>query len=181
MSVVAIGSSGTVSRRVKVGLISVGGKNVFADEKLIGQDGIEVKGNPYIHTSIGTNGSITGKGSYTICGDERHGVGKEAPNPSCGGKVLEGEKNLPPVVAPLDIATNNWNCRLAAVIAPNCVNTGEVDTYTKLVGKKVQDKRTSKEPWEASPRNINVNSEGTTLTMGGATTSSARSTCRMAK
>ena len=69
--------------------------------------------------------------------------------------------------APADIATNNSNCRLAAVIAPNCANTGEVDTYTKLVGKNVQDKRTSKEPWEASPRNINVNSEGTTLTMGG--------------
>lgn len=167
MSVVAVGSSGTVSRRVKVGLVSVGGENVFANEKLIGQDGIEIKGNPYIHTSIGTNGDITGKGSYTICGDDRHGIGKEAPTPSCGGKKLEGEKSLPPVVAPADIATNNWNCRLAAVIAPNCPIAGEVDTYTKLSGNKVQDKRTSTEPWEASSRSINVNSEGTTLTMGG--------------
>jgi hypothetical protein len=162
LSVVAVGTSGTVSRRVEVGLFSEGGNNVFADEKLIGQDGIEIKGNPYIHTSIGTNGSITGKGSYTICGDERHGVGKEAPTPSCGGEKLEGEKTLPPVVAPADIATHNWNCRLAA----NCVDKAEVDTYAKLVGKKVQDKRTSKEPWEATPRNINVNGEAT-LTMGG--------------
>jgi hypothetical protein len=163
MSVVAVGSSGTVSRRIKVGLVSVGGENVFATEKLIGQDGIEISGNPYIHTSIGTNGSIVGKGSYTICGDDRHGLGKEAPTPSCGGKKLEGEKNLPPVAAPTDIATNNWNCRLAA----NCTNAAEVDTYTKLAGNKVQNKRTSKEPWESTPRNINVNSEGTTLTMGG--------------
>jgi hypothetical protein len=162
MSVVAVGTSGTVSRRVKVNLVSTGGNNVFADEKLIGQDGIEIKGNPYIHTSIGTNGDITGKGSYTICGDDRHGIGKEAPTPSCGGKKLEGEKNLPPVVAPTDIATNNWNCRLAA----NCTDKAEVDTYVKLVGKKVQDKRTLTEPWEASPKNINVQGE-TTLTMGG--------------
>jgi hypothetical protein len=168
MSIVAVGSSGSVSRRVKVSLVATGGTNVFADEKLIGQDGIDVQGNPYLHTSIGTNGNVIGKGSYTICGDLRHGIGKESPTPSCGGKVLEGEKNLPPVVAPTDIVTNNWNCRLAAVIlAPNCLAAGEVDTYTKLNGKKVEDKRTSKEPWEASPKNLNVNSEGTTLTMGG--------------
>jgi hypothetical protein len=162
MSVVAVGTSGTVSRRVEVGLISESGKEVFANEKVIGQDNIVVSGNPLLETDIGTNGNIEGKGSYTICGDDRHGIGKEAPTPSCGGVKTEGEKSLPPISAPTNIATSNWNCRLAA----NCADTAEVDTYAKLVGKKIQDKRTSKEPWEATPRNININGEAT-LTMGG--------------
>src|SRR5262245_49583325 len=40
-NVVAIGTSGKVSRRVEVGLFSSNGKNVFAEEKMIGQDNIE--------------------------------------------------------------------------------------------------------------------------------------------
>jgi hypothetical protein len=162
MSVVSVGTSGTVSRRVQVGLISESGKKVFADEKVIGQDNIVVNGNPKINSDIGTNGSIEGKGHYTICGNDRHGIGKEAPNPSCGKTKSEGEKSLPPVSAPTDIATSNWNCRLAA----NCANKSEVDTYAKLVGNKVQDKRTSTEPWEASPKTINVKGEAA-LTIGG--------------
>jgi hypothetical protein len=162
MSVVAVGTSGTVSRRVQVGLISESGKKVFADEKVIGEEDIVVNGNPKINTDIGTNGSIEGKGHYTICGNDRHGVGKQAPDPSCGKSKSEGEKSLPAVKAPTDIATSNWNCRLAA----NCANPAEVDTYAKLVGNKVQDKRTSKEPWEASIRKININGEAS-LTMGG--------------
>jgi hypothetical protein len=168
LTVVAVGTSGTVSRRVSVGLIGEGGQNVFADEKLIGQDNIVVKGNAHINTDIGTNGNIEGNGNPTLCGNVRHGIGKTAFPPSCGKSTTEGEKELPPVVAPTDIATNNWDCRLAAtVLAPNCLSKSNVDTYIKVSGKKEQDKRTEKEPWEATPKNLNVKSEGTTLTMGG--------------
>ena len=116
-SVVAVGTSGTVSRRVDVGLTSSNGKNVFADEKFIGQDNIELKGSVNIRTDIGTNGNITmlnenGKNAI-VCGDVRHGIGKEAPTPDCNGTISESEKNLPAITPPSDIATNNSNCRLS--------------------------------------------------------------------
>lgn len=166
LSVVATGTSGIVSRRVKVGLLAYSGKNVFANERLIGQDGIVVGGNPRIETDIGTNGSVEGKGNPTICGDIRKGIGKGAPTPSCGKKVTEGEQKLPPILVPASIATVNSNCRLAG----NCPNkTADLDTYTKESnGKKgVTNARTSKEPWEASPRTVNVATQGATLSMGG--------------
>jgi hypothetical protein len=165
--VIAVGTSGIVSRRVEVGLLKEDGEKVFANEKLIGQDDITIGGNPKIETDIGTNGNIEGKGnSFTICGDVRHGLGKEAPTPSCGGEVSEGEKNLPPISVPADIATNNSNCRLAVT----CELKSEVDTYTKVANGKnggTTEIRTSKEPWEASTKTINVNSQGSTLSMGG--------------
>ncbi len=159
-SVVAVGSSGTVSRRVEVGLVSYSGKNVFADEKVIGQDNITLEGTPDIRTDIGTNGNVESKGSGTICGDIRVGTGKydegTTATPDCSGEVTEGDKNLPEITAPADIATNNSNCRLAQ----NCTKDPkkEVDTYTK--------KPTSTKPWDATHRTIEVSSNAK-LTMGG--------------
>ena len=129
-------TSGSVSRRVDVGLVSSNGKNVFADEKFIGQDNIELKGSVNIRTDIGTNGSVTlvnenGKNAI-ICGNVRHGLGKEAPTPDCNGTKSESEKNLPAITPPSNIATVNSNCRLAVT----CTNKSEVDTYTKTNGKK---------------------------------------------
>jgi hypothetical protein len=166
-SVVAVGSSGTVSRRVEVGLVSYSGKNVFADEKVIGQDNIHLKGSVNIRTDIGTNGNVeltdeNGKNAI-ICGDVRHGLGKTGPEPDCDGETTEAEKNLPEITPPSDIATNNSNCRLV----PNCSKTSEVDTYTKTNGKKTESgKRTEKEPWYAKGKNINI-PNNSTLSMGG--------------
>ncbi|MGE5408578.1 MAG: hypothetical protein ACM3NV_08200 [Syntrophothermus sp.] len=156
IEVVSVGSSGPVSRRVDVSLATMAGKNVFANEKVIGQENIRIEGNPRIETDIGTNGSIEASGSYTICGNDRHGIGKEAPTPTCGKEKTEGNKNLPPITPPANIATENDNCRLAQ----NCTGAkaGKVDTYSK--------KATSKNPWEATPRNVNIASSQT-LTMGG--------------
>lgn len=157
LSVVSVGTAGTVSRRVEVGLISYSGKNVFADEKLIGQDDITLNGTPDIRTDIGTNGNVNLIGSGTICGNVRHGIGKTAPTPQCQGTVSEGNKDLPPVAPPADIATNNWDCRLV----PNCPGpngSSEVDTYTKH--------RDSTRPWDSVHRTINV-SQNATLTLGG--------------
>jgi len=161
-SVVATGTSDTVSRRVEVGLVSYSGKNVFADEKLIGRDDIDVVGTPDIRTDIGTNGSIEGKGTPTLCGNIRVGIGRGegAPAADCDGEISEGEKNLPEVTPPEDIATNNSNCRLAVT----CVLATDVDTYATSNGKK--EKRTSTNPWDATHRTINV-AQNAKLSMGG--------------
>lgn len=154
LNVVSVGSSGTVKRRVNVALNSSKGKSVFADEKFVGQDKIEVNGNIRIEADIGTNGSITKNGSSgTICGDERHGIGKSAPTPSCSGEKTEENRELPAIVPPANIATENANCMLSQ----NCTSgpyAGKVDTWTK------------KNPWDASTRVIDVGSNGT-LTMNG--------------
>ena len=47
------------------------------------EDNIVISGTPDIRTDVGTNGSIEGDGTPIICGDVRHGVGKEAPEPDC--------------------------------------------------------------------------------------------------
>jgi hypothetical protein len=151
VSVVSTGTSGTVSRRVEVGLVSVDGKNVFADEKVIGQDEIELEGTPDIRTDIGTNGSVTVTGSGTICGDIRHGIGHTGPEPDCDGELLEEDKNLPEIIVPSSFPSN---CRLSATCVPSTL----VDTYSK--------KRDKKEPWENPPGYIKVGSSAS-FTMGG--------------
>jgi hypothetical protein len=165
--VVAVGASGKVSRRVDVGLVSYSGKNVFADEKVIGQDNIHLKGSVNLRTDIGTNGNVeltdeNGKNAV-VCGDVRHGTGGSAPEPDCDGVVTEGEKNLPDITPPADLSTNNSNCRLV----PNCSIESEVDTYTKTNGSKSEaGKRTEKEPWYAKGKTINI-PNNSTLSMGG--------------
>lgn len=155
LSVVAVGASDGVSRRVEVGLVSLAGEEVFAEEGLIGQDKITVEGDADIRTNIGTNGEVEKKGnSATICGNIRHGIGHSAPDPDCDGDVTEGNRTLPPVIPPEDIATNNSNCRLAVT----CPDPNEVDTYSK--------KRSSTRPWDAATRTINI-AQDATLTMGG--------------
>jgi hypothetical protein len=163
ISVVSVGTYGTVKRRVEVGMISYNGKNVFADENLIGQDQISLEGDVDVETDIGTNGDIVGKGNaYLLCGDARHGIGKVGVEPDCNGEVLEGNKELPEVNAPSDIATNNSNCRLV----PNCTGPNpeeEIDTY---IGPNGKERRTSTNPWDPTKRTINVG-QGSTLSMGG--------------
>jgi hypothetical protein len=165
LSVVAIGTAGTVSRRIEVGLITFGGKQVFADEHLIGQEKIEVIGNPYIKTDIGTNGDVIGKGNaFELCGNVRHGIGKVAPEPDCNGEVLEGNKELPEVNPPENIATHNSNCRLV----PNCVEDPlEVDPYVTQGGGSGKGKGGGPaSPWNPTTRELEIGNNST-LTMGG--------------
>jgi len=72
----------------------------------------------------------------------------------------EGNRTLPPVVPPANIATSNSNCRLAltCTIDPKT----EVDPYVPNGGQK----RTSTKPWDAEHRFINV-PQGASLTLGG--------------
>lgn len=161
LEVISVGTAGTVSRRVQVSLISYNGKEVFLNERLIGQDNIDLEGTPDVLTDIGTNGSIEGNANTTICGKVRHGTGESALEPdgppTCAtkGEVSEGEKDLPPVVPPEDIATNNDNCRLEVTPPVGCSGT---DTYSK--------KRSSTRPWDKTNRIVNVE-QNASLTMGG--------------
>lgn len=167
LRVVSVGTSGSVSRRIEVGLIAYSGGNVFADEQLIGQDDILMNGGAYIHTSIGTNGSIEKKGeSGQFCGELRVGPGQSyPPGTLCKEKeyeVREGSKNLPAIVPPENLATVNSDCRLV----PNCTIASEVDTYAVSGGKEGEKKRTATNPWDATNNWINLG-QNAALTMGG--------------
>lgn len=158
IDVVSVGSSGTVSRRVNVSLIAGTPKNIFAKERLIGQDRIEITGNETrIDTDFGTNGDIVTSGNPTLCGNARHGIGKDGPTPSCGKQKTEGNQPLPPIAPPSNIATVNDNCRLSQTCTGE--KAGQVDIYSKKV--------TSNNPWVASIRKIDVASKEH-LTMNGA-------------
>lgn len=165
VSVVAVGSADGVSRRVKVGLLSFDGEEVFANEKLIGESGIDLDGTPNIKTNIGTNGDVEGSENADICGDIRHGIGKGSLKEDCGdGELAEGNKTLPQLVLPEGVETSNSNCRLV----PNCLKDGKVDpTQVDLyIGANGKPKRTKTEPWDATTETINVGGNST-LTMGG--------------
>ena len=168
LTVVSVGTAAGVSRRVEVGLFSTDEQHVFADEHLIGKDGIEVIGNPFIKTDIGTDGDVTGKGSYELCGNVRHGVGKSAPEPDCDGEILEGNRELPAVAVPEDAGSSN--CRLV----PNCLeDPTAVDPYQtqesggggKGKGKE-EGPTTLASPWNAATRTLEIG-RNATLTMGG--------------
>lgn len=152
IQVVATGTSGNATRRVAVSMLPEPGKNVFEGEQLIGEEAININGSVSINTNIGTNGNITKSGSSgTICGNERKGIGKSAPPPSCEGVVTEGNKALPAVVPPTNIATVNSNCRLAHT----CTN-GEIDTSSKNNGAN----------FNSNTRELSLEGNST-LTMGG--------------
>jgi hypothetical protein len=160
VNVISTGTSNGVTRRVEVGLVSVNGENVFANERVIGQENIELVGTPDIRTDVGTNGSITGKGSATFCGNIRHGVGKTAPEPDCDGEVKEEDKNLPEVAVPTSFASN---CRLTVT----CVPSTNVDTYSKSRDKhEPYEENTNKTAAAGAPGFIRVGSNSS-LTMGG--------------
>jgi hypothetical protein len=156
LNIVSHGSSSTVERRVNVTLTTTKGKNVFVDERFIGQDNITVKGNFNIEADIGTNGDVIQAGnSGELCGDERHGPGKKGDLvPQCSGTKWEEVRELPPITPPTNIATENSNCMLGH----KCTSgpyAGKEDTWTKA------------NPWTEATRTISLGKQGQTLTMNG--------------
>jgi hypothetical protein len=161
VQVVAWGTSGGVTRRVNVGLKAIDGKNVFAEEKVIGEEGIEFNGSAAeIYTDMGTNGEITSSGNShpTLCGSGRHGIGKGAVPPlSCGGVESEGNMVLPPVVAPAEVEKDN--CRLLQTAPAGCSGT---DVYVA----KNNAKRSETVPWYATKKELSLDNNAA-LTLGG--------------
>lgn len=165
VSVVATGSTGGVERRIEMGLISHAGEEVFKNEGLVGESEIEIEGTPDIRTNIGTNGNVIKSGSGTICGNVRHGIGRDAPNPECEGEVSEANKTLPPLTLPAGIETNNSNCRLVPD-CPKASNPAEIDTEQADTFCKSGEEKCKGVPWNATTRTITVN-QNSVLTMGG--------------
>jgi hypothetical protein len=161
LSVVSVGTQDGVTRRVKVGLTTTEGENVFANEKVAAKGDIEMGGAFFINSSVGTNGKVHGKGGGEVCGNIRHGPGKEDNiTPSCEGKVTEEERELPEVIPPASIATNNSNCRLTWT----CAISTEKDTSCEETGKK---EVCGAPTWTASTRTLEAAGNKTTLTLGG--------------
>jgi hypothetical protein len=165
MYIVSTGTANGVSRRVDVAVSAESIDEILKEEGLIGKDKIKIPGNPHIRVSVGTNGEIDTAGkSWEICGNARHGVGKEGPSPeelSCGGEEVEREVNLPPVSSfiPPEIANANVNDNRRLV---RCVSKGvpakcETDYYDR--------KRTATSPYNPSTRRLNLS--GGALTMAG--------------
>jgi hypothetical protein len=155
------GSSGTTENGEKGGSSSGGG----GAEGMIGRDGIELSGNADIRVGVGTNGDIVSSGNASICGNIRHGIGKEwttSGNASqCNGyEVTEGNEELPPVsdFMPADIATHNSNNRITVCSSPGNPPECEADTYN--------GKWSSTAPFNPSNRRISL-AGNTTLTVGG--------------
>jgi len=161
IEVIAWGSSGGVTRRVNVGMQAIDGKNIFADEKVIGEEGIEFSGAAAeIYTSLGTNGEIinSGNSSPTLCGNGRHGVGKgKVPPLSCGGVESEGEMTLPPVVPPVNVGADN--CRLWWIVTSPCTT---IDNYVA----KNNASRNATRPWSPTPKVLDLDNNAA-LTLGG--------------
>jgi len=193
LCVVSTGSVGEVSRRIEVaynesaveetieektsgeesskeessGSTTTGSS--VAIEGLIGLEGIEVNGNADIRVGVGTNGNVTAVGNADICGDIRHGIGKEWKHEGnakqCPGyQVTEGNKSLPPVSSfmPANIATSNSNYRLVKCTKtkPTPEPTGcELDTFS--------GNRNTTTPWNPTTRAISVAANDTLTVSGG--------------
>jgi hypothetical protein len=185
LCVVSTGTAAGVSRRIEVAYNSgapvggnpkeetikeekVGGGNPGLTEGLIGIDSIEIDNNADARVGVGTNGSIYIHNNGNVCGNIRHGIGKEAKfdinGRQCSGySVTEGNIAVPPVSSfmPSNIATNNSNYRLVQCTSttPSKVPAGcQTDTYTSNWSSSV--------PWKASTRTIST-SNNETLTLGG--------------
>ena len=141
LSVVSTGTSGEVSRRVDVGLISVNGKNVFADEHLIGQDDIHIKGNVNVETDLGTNGTIEKDGSSAVvCGNIRHGVGQTQDwTPDCG-KEVTGRRKGPAGDRPAERPAPRTTPTAGS--SPTARNRSEVDTWAVATGAGKSERNT---------------------------------------
>jgi hypothetical protein len=134
-------------------------------EGFIGREGITLSGNADIRVGLGTNGNLVTSGNASICGDIRHGIGKnwtKSGNASqCSGyQITEGNVDLPPVTdfMPTNIATVNSNNRLRTCTATNVPVDCQKDAYT--------GNWKSKPPFNATTRAITLSSNDT-LTVGG--------------
>ncbi len=172
MNIVATGSSGQVSRRIAIGLTSSTVGSVLEGAGVIGVEDITLDNSADIRVGVGTNGNVKLQNNASICGNIRHGVGKEATftnnSQQCSGYgITEGNETLPPVSSfmPTDIATNNSDYRLVMCTktSPEKVPTGcQSDSYVANGNKGF----TATVPWNATTRTIST-AQNSTLTLSG--------------
>ncbi len=168
MSLVATGMAGNVSRRIAITFKTTTVGSALGAEGVIGVDQVEIDNNADARVGVGTNGNIHIHNNGNVCGNIRHGVGKQAEfdnnGTQCKGYVVtEGNVSLPAVSTfmPTNIATDNSNYRLVTCTKTTPVKEPagcQTDTYNGSWGKS--------EPWDATTRTIST-SNNATLTLGG--------------
>jgi hypothetical protein len=173
LSVVAAGSSGEVSRRIAIALTSSTVGSVLEDAGVIGVEDITLSNSADIRVGVGTNGNVKLGNNSSICGNIRHGVGKETTftnnSHQCSGYgITEGNQSLPPVSSfiPADISTNNSNYRLAMCTStkPEKIPLGcQSDSYVANGNRGF----TSTVPWNPSTRTISTDQNSTLTLTGG--------------
>lgn len=170
MNVVSTGTVNGTSRRVDVAFTAESIDDIIKQEALIGKNDITIPGNPHIRVNIGTNGNIDTSGnSWEVCGNARHGPGKQGPTEeelSCEGEEVERNVELPSVSSfmPAEIGTENDDARLATCV----VITEESKEPPQCEDDYFDSKRNETEPYNAtpSPGSINLSSHAN-LTLGG--------------
>jgi hypothetical protein len=137
LQVVAVGTSGGVSRRIDVTASAKTGQGIFAGNGAIGQDQVNISGSANVGatgspTHVGTNGDVVLSGSGTLCGNAYHGVGHSlitsgSAHQCTGYGSFDDTVNLP-AVDPGDSWTNNSDSRICvqdtATPVSQCSNTG---------------------------------------------------------
>jgi hypothetical protein len=169
MSVVSTGADEGVSRKIEVAFTPSTVGELFGKEGLIGLEDMEISGSADIHVSIGTNGNVNTTGNAGICGNIRHGIGKDWTNggsaDQCNGYVeTEANVSLPDVrtFMPTDIAENNSNNRLLPCVTktPRSPAECEEDSFSGA-------NRSATVPYDPVTRTISLSSSKSSLTLTG--------------
>lgn len=183
LCVVATGVAGGVSRRIEVTYNSgtpVGGEKITefekkgvynpgANEGVISFEDLHIE-NSDVGVNVGSNGNVIVDNNGIVCGNIRHGVGKEpalAKNAvQCSGyQKTEGNITMPPVSSfmPAGLATTNSNYRLVTCTKTKPINvpTGcQLDSYAAK-------KRSPTSPWDPGTKTLITENESTLTLSGG--------------
>jgi hypothetical protein len=176
MSVVSTGTAQGVGRKINVTFNPSSIGSIFEKEGLIGIEDMNITGSAEIHVGVGTNGNVNTTGNAEMCGNVRHGIGKDWNNTGSASQCkgygeLEANVTLPAVSTfmPTDIATNNSNYRLALCVkkSPPTPTGCEEDSFTGASRTSTIPWKPSTSPATTSAGTISMTDSKSTLTLTG--------------
>jgi hypothetical protein len=164
LQIVAVGTSGDVSRRIDVTASAKTGQGIFAGDGAVGQDRVDITGSADVGntgntTNVGTGGDVVLSGSASLCGNAYHGVGHSVQTSGSAGQCpgygsYDTQVNLP-AVDPGDSWTNNSDSRICTL------DPGPPGNQCSITGD------TSKAvSWDPNTRALSLKGNGT-LSLGG--------------
>jgi len=173
LCIVSTGLAGGVSRRVEItlnnktgGEFGGGGGAGGGPEGLIGAEDIEIDNVADARVNVGSNGNVYVHNNGNVCGNIRHGIGKEVTfdnnGTQCGGYAISEENlSLPPVSSfmPADIATENSNYRLIKCVSADNPEGCQLDGYSGKWKENI--------PWDPATRTISTFNNATLTLTGG--------------
>jgi hypothetical protein len=143
------GTAGDVSRRVEATATDTSASSLFADATVMGRDWITMDSEARVDGNAATNGDITMFSNATLCGNAKHGVGRDIYLQSNAEHICGTEAEGPlvlPMVDQGDVPTNNSNGRF---FSQDIISGGS-----------------SNVTWNSSTRTLTLDSNSS-LTMGG--------------